>query len=472
MANHNVITHKIDHVATFGQVEELRNMFQKVVATTDTTPNSEIANPKRSVGALLSRVGCDILELTRATYELLLLEIVFRICYLLAFWISQFRRPLMVLQQIPSRVSLLLSDNIRFTDVLGDLHSLQFEQFRHWEVFQANLRHLFGGRPGEAKVRTGDFQLVSNFPVPKLLNQRNWASHVRPRSEIVMFVAMETLKVPEGHCPRCSTNGRSIGKALFVCSNSSCELRFSHASFRSHSSKVVRKKPKPALATISFSSPEERYRIRSWLDDVEAGLDTAGAYLNSLVTDLPEAARDGNQKAAEASRRENEELKAFRRVYMPPPKTDVQANQTNAVRSDKVHFPGSLSYDPLGINSRIAPTNRTGSTKSHLSFLARSRRIKSRRWSAHSDASVMSIESCNSQDFFRLTGIISAHSEDSAMSLPESVRTRETRRERFDALEEFVKQQQATYKFAEASLPRDQVGDESKRRAWFPEGRA
>jgi hypothetical protein len=408
MISHNIIINKLNDVATFSQLDGLKPMFHEVVhpkiqdtgfegvATAGTCPVSETLGSKRNVSALLGRTGSDILELVRAMSDLILLDIVFRFYALLTYWASRCRKPFLLLQQIPRGISQLLNDNIKFTDVLGDSHSLQFEQFRHWDVFLANLHCLFNGRPGEAKVKTGDFRLVSNYPLPKLLTRHNWANYVRPRSEVVMFVAMETLSVPEGRCPRCRANGRPIGKALFICSDSLCELRFS-TSFRSRSSKIIQKKSQLASAMTLFSSPEEQYRIRSWLQDVEAGLDAGGAYLESLAGDMSEASRrlkripaeevstmlkesrrtplppteenlQLNQAsettnkvkqtaAEEASQLEKEELKAFRRIYLPIIKENLQLDQVNGERSDEVHVPGSLSYDPLAPNSRIARTN-------------------------------------------------------------------------------------------------------------------
>lgn len=52
-----------------------------------------------------------------------------------------------ILRSLPSTISLVLHHNIRFEDAFGRVQSLQYQQFRHWTVFEANLRCAFTNSP-------------------------------------------------------------------------------------------------------------------------------------------------------------------------------------------------------------------------------------------------------------------------------------------------------------------------------------
>jgi hypothetical protein len=52
-----------------------------------------------------------------------------------------------ILQRLPQTISLVVHDNMRFEDALGRVHSLQYQQFKHWTVFEANLRCAFMNSP-------------------------------------------------------------------------------------------------------------------------------------------------------------------------------------------------------------------------------------------------------------------------------------------------------------------------------------
>jgi hypothetical protein len=64
-----------------------------------------------------------------------------------------------VLQRFPPTISLVLHDNIAFEDVFGRIHSLQYQQFKHWRVFKHSLEESFKGFPGSKRVHT--YRLVS-----------------------------------------------------------------------------------------------------------------------------------------------------------------------------------------------------------------------------------------------------------------------------------------------------------------------
>jgi hypothetical protein len=61
----------------------------------------------------------------------------------------------LLLQRLPQIISLVLHDNISFEEALGRVHSLQFQQFKHWATFEASLRCAFETHPGFQRVVGG-----------------------------------------------------------------------------------------------------------------------------------------------------------------------------------------------------------------------------------------------------------------------------------------------------------------------------
>jgi hypothetical protein len=127
---------------------------------------------------------------------------------------------------LPRSVSCLLSDNMRFEDALGRVQSLQFQQFRNWAVFEANLRCTFEDHPGYRKVVRGHFILTSpNYP-GRRLNASNWGECASRRILVVMSISMRTILPEKGDCPRgCGSRTSSISATESRCLD--CNLFFS-----------------------------------------------------------------------------------------------------------------------------------------------------------------------------------------------------------------------------------------------------
>lgn len=142
-----------------------------------------------------------------------------------------------VLRSIPRSASLLLRDNIEFEDVLGRIHSLQFEQFRHWRVFKSLLLCTFENVPGRDKVRKGQYSLVNAKVQGQILNAANWNQLVRPRAEIIMFVKMVATESVLGSCPRCSAVVDKADKGQSQCGG--CGLTYSCCSGLENTTKTT-----------------------------------------------------------------------------------------------------------------------------------------------------------------------------------------------------------------------------------------
>ena len=106
-----------------------------------------------------------------------------------------------VLRRLPQAISLVLHDNITFEDALGRMQSLQFQQFRHWTVFEASLRCKFDNLPGMRKVLSGQYVLTS--PRYRLqLTPDNWSEVIRPGFVVKMAIMIDMVLANHQRCPR------------------------------------------------------------------------------------------------------------------------------------------------------------------------------------------------------------------------------------------------------------------------------
>lgn len=155
----------------------------------------------------------------------ILLHELYRFFLTVLFLFPQLASYLRVLRSIPRSVSLYLQDNINFEDVLGRLHSLQFEQFRHWRVFESLLVCTFEDVPGRDKVLKGHYRLVNAKNQGRVLNASNWSQSVLPNTRIVMFVQVVAIDSELGRCPRCSSTVEKLNEEQSRCGG--CELIYS-----------------------------------------------------------------------------------------------------------------------------------------------------------------------------------------------------------------------------------------------------
>jgi hypothetical protein len=102
--------------------------------------------------------------------------------------------------------SKLLSDNIRFEDVLGRVHSLPFQYFQHREVFLEASACIFSGSPAMEGMARGKFK-IWNRNMCAVTNV-NWEELVQPRSRLVMSVDVEYIRVHRRRCPSLACSGR------------------------------------------------------------------------------------------------------------------------------------------------------------------------------------------------------------------------------------------------------------------------
>jgi hypothetical protein len=121
-----------------------------------------------------------------------------------------------IMRRLPPTISLILHDNITFEDVLGRIHSLQYQQFKHWRVFKHSLDVSFKGFPGSKRVHTGQFRLTNANMPDVVYDKSNWSQRIRPGSSLFMSVMIDGAPQGVQNCPRCEERvAKSEGRNFF-----------------------------------------------------------------------------------------------------------------------------------------------------------------------------------------------------------------------------------------------------------------
>lgn len=129
-----------------------------------------------------------------------------------------------VLRRLPQAISLVLHDNITFEDALGRVQSLQFQQFKHWPVFEASLRCKFEGLPGTRKVLDGKYVLTSPKCID-ILDAKNWSRSIQPGIVVKMAISFSEISTLGKRCPRgCESEPSRVTDIEYCCKD--CHLTF------------------------------------------------------------------------------------------------------------------------------------------------------------------------------------------------------------------------------------------------------
>lgn len=126
-------------------------------------------------------------------------------CTLLGGFILALPQVVLILRtmhRLPKAISLVLHDIMSFEDAIGRLHSLQYQQFRHWAVFESLLRCSFTNLPGSRKIMRGHFILTPEGAPTITLTAFNFAEQVKPGFTFKMSLTMKKLILKNKKCPR------------------------------------------------------------------------------------------------------------------------------------------------------------------------------------------------------------------------------------------------------------------------------
>ena len=103
-----------------------------------------------------------------------------------------------------------LTNTFDFEDALGRSMRLDYQYFRHWEVFAALLKCEFRGLPGERHVLDDHFLVMDNRSTNRIIDRNIWDRAIFPRSRIKMSIVLEVVNAAtQGRCPRFSCKGFS-----------------------------------------------------------------------------------------------------------------------------------------------------------------------------------------------------------------------------------------------------------------------
>jgi hypothetical protein len=235
-----------EEMATAKDVEELKQLLNSHLRRQETNTNppkpsesrtqftfilaiSQINLPSQLVKALLSRLRAKVEAFGRFSIATLLTSL--KQIVLVVPQLMQISR---VMNSLPPAVSLVLHDNLRLTDALGRFHSLQFQQNRHWRVFETTLKCSFENLPGQQKVATGQFILTSSKYPGQTLDERNWSDYARPGLDIAMSISLKTVLAKKGHCPR------GCGSQTTIVSHTDSECRRCGLIFSARHPKLTR----------------------------------------------------------------------------------------------------------------------------------------------------------------------------------------------------------------------------------------
>lgn len=262
--NNNITLGMQQYTAAASDLLELKDMLALHFQDTQCTQASS-RDPDGTARIMLT-LTLPRLNITKQDLQILLrylsaeVETVLRLCFAvflvclkdLLWALPQIIVICKILQRLPQAISLTLHDNMTFEDALGRVQSLQYQQFKHWTVFETSLRCTFADTPGMKKVLDGHFVLTTAAPA-RTLTASNWTQLVKPGLEIRMSIIIKTMSTAERQCPRgCAATDNIVSNGEVRCSH--CGLYFS--SERGHRrGPFAKPSPKLELASNSLDQP-------------------------------------------------------------------------------------------------------------------------------------------------------------------------------------------------------------------------
>jgi hypothetical protein len=98
--------------------------------------------------------------------------------------------------------ALAIEDSIHFTDALGRTYHLQYQWFKHWDVFEPLLRCEFKALPGEKRVLSGHYYILNAKRKDMVIKQERWKQSVFPGSHVSMSMIIVGQIFKEDYYPR------------------------------------------------------------------------------------------------------------------------------------------------------------------------------------------------------------------------------------------------------------------------------
>ncbi|KAF4634522.1 hypothetical protein G7Y89_g3576 [Cudoniella acicularis] len=85
---------------------------------------------------------------------------------------------------LPPKPIRAINNSFRFTDALGRAQELEYQWFKHWEVFESMLKCEFKQLPGEQRVLLGHYHILNAKRKSLVISPDEWEQSIFPGSEI------------------------------------------------------------------------------------------------------------------------------------------------------------------------------------------------------------------------------------------------------------------------------------------------
>jgi hypothetical protein len=104
--------------------------------------------------------------------------------------------------RLPPTPTRAVNNSFVFTDALGRTQELEYQWFKHWEVFESMLKCEFKRLPGEQRVLLGQYHILDAKRKSTVISPDKWEQSVFPGSEISMSMFITGQFFARGLCPR------------------------------------------------------------------------------------------------------------------------------------------------------------------------------------------------------------------------------------------------------------------------------
>lgn len=95
-----------------------------------------------------------------------------------------------------------IDDSFRFEDAFGRSLYLNYQNFRHWDVFTTLLKCEFKGTLGENLVQRNQYRILDSRIRGHAIDESTWSKEVYPGSQIKMSMVLVEALFDPGRCPR------------------------------------------------------------------------------------------------------------------------------------------------------------------------------------------------------------------------------------------------------------------------------
>ena len=90
--------------------------------------------------------------------------------------------------QVPQTLRMPANALFYFQDVLGRVHELPYDWFKHWGIFAAMLEQIFRGLPGEEHVSQNRYYLRRSGLKHRRIRKSTWNNNIFPGTNVQMAI--------------------------------------------------------------------------------------------------------------------------------------------------------------------------------------------------------------------------------------------------------------------------------------------